>query len=84
MPGANAARRVGEKRYSFSIELPGAATVSENQVSFVGIARLGRHVVRARVERALSPQDRATACSLENTGSRGAPQLLDRLLLQHR
>ena len=32
------------------------------------LARVERHVVRARVERALSPQDRPTACSLENTG----------------
>ena len=31
-------------------------------------ARVEQHVVIARVEQALSPQDRPTACSLENTG----------------
>ena len=31
-------------------------------------ARVEQHVVRARVEQALSTQDRPTAYSLENTG----------------
>ena len=37
-------------------------------VCVLEFARVERHVVRARVEQALSPQDRPTACSLENTG----------------
>ena len=41
-------------------------------------------VVRARVERAMSPQDKPTTCSPKNNGSRGAPRWLYRLFLQHR
>ena len=41
--------------------------VEENAISptVLELARVERHVVRARVERALSPQDRPTECSLD-------------------
>ena len=51
---------------------PGYADAVSRRAVAVGevleFARVERHVVKARVELALPPQGRPTACSLENTG----------------
>ena len=42
----------------------GGAIAGTLDMGLLELARVERHVIRARVERALSPQDRPTACSL--------------------
>ena len=39
-----------------------------DRIILLEFARVERHVVRARIEQALGPKDRPTACSPENTG----------------